>query len=82
MCAANSRVLTGRISDSTRAMPPKSVSGHSQIHTSGQPLAVTTMSRDSGNMARLRIQVGSKVDLSLNPVVSLTSLEQIVCWLK
>ena len=82
VCAANSRVLTGCISDSTRSMPPMPVSGHSQIHTSGQSLTVTTISRDSGNMARVRIQGGSKVDLSLNPVLSLTSLKQIVCWLK
>lgn len=60
---------------------------HDSVRTQSDPHirpvpAVTTMSRGSANLARGRIQAGSKVDLSLNPVLSLTSLEQIVCWLK
>lgn len=71
-------MLIGCISDGAHTTPPMPTSGHVQIHAFCQSLAATTISKDTGNVERVRIQVGSRVELSLNPVFSLTSLEQVV----
>ena len=78
MCAASSSVPIGCVSDGAHTTPPRPASGHIQIHAFCPSLAATAMSKDTGNVERVRIQGGSRVELSLNPVFSLTSLEQVV----
>lgn len=78
MCPASSSVLTGCITDGARTAPPVPTSGHVQIHAFCQSLAATTIRKDTAHVERVRIQAGSRVELSLNPVFSLISLEQVV----